>query len=380
MEDNSIPTETRVEKLVKKRKKVKWVLVVSIFCLLAFAAGYLFTTSDMGNNAADSFRSWFSNEDENVLPPGDNDEDQPPDEQKDPPGEEPKDPEDQTDLPDKENGADPEDPIIYAGQQLIIALPQGSGSTITEAQVVQSGTLDSSAKRIALTFDSGWLYEQTIPLLNVLDKYSVTATFFPRAYWIHDHPNLGREIVKRGHTMGNHSLTHPHMNKLTVEQLHYEMQESTRIIQEVTGVRPYLFRPPYGEYDQRLLKVLAEEGYPYSIMWTIDTLDWAAGTTRNVGGKQTYIDEDFIVNRVLNNASNNGIVLMHIGGADTVSALPRIIKGLQNMGYEFATVDEMLPPPGSGAVTHTVKSGETLFSISQRYGISVQQIINQNDL
>ncbi|HOL17627.1 MAG TPA: polysaccharide deacetylase family protein, partial [Bacillota bacterium] len=198
--------------------------------------------------------------------------------------------------------------------------------------------------------------------------------------WVKDNPDLAREIVKRGHTIGNHSLTHPHMKEMSAQQMRHEMQESTRIIQEITGVRPFLFRPPYGEYNQLLLEILAETGYPYSIMWTVDTLDWAAGTTMNIGGNQTYIDVDFIVNRALNNASDRGIILMHIGGAETVQALPRIIEGLRSKGYRLATVDEMLPPPGTGPLTHTVKSGETLFSIARRYGVSVQQIIEINNL
>ena len=270
----------------------------------------------------------------------------------------------------------PPKPVIYPGQKLVIPLPKEDD--LKASRVVHSGTVPGSKKQMALTFDSGWLYEQTIPLLNVLDQYEVTATFFPRALWVKDHPGLAQEILKRGHTLGNHSLTHPHMTGLTRAEMEHEIQESTRIIKQVTGIRPYLFRPPYGEYDQRLLEVLAENGYPYTVMWTIDTIDWAAGTTRIVGGKQVYIDTDFIVNRVLQNAGDNKIVLMHIGRPETVEALPRIIKGLRDKGYTFNTVDKMLPVPKTGPITHTVKKGETLESISQHYGVPVQKIIEAN--
>jgi peptidoglycan/xylan/chitin deacetylase (PgdA/CDA1 family) len=371
--------DNREKKAKPKRSKKFLVIIILALILTAFAAGYAVTASGFGEKAVEAFKLWMGGERQTVTPPDDQD---PPGPGEDPgkPGEDPGEPGENPVEPgvDPGNGDDPAEPVIYIGQVLTIPAAEGGGSTA--AQVIQSGILTSPKKQIALTFDSGWLYEQTLPLLNVLDQYKVTATFFPRALWVKDNPDLAKEIVKRGHTMGNHSLTHPHMREMTAQQMRHEMQESTRIIQETTGVRPFMFRPPYGEYNQLLLEVLAETGYPYSIMWTVDTLDWAAGTTRSVGGSQVYIDTDFIVNRVLNNASDKGIILMHIGGASTVQALPRIIEGLRTMGYQLVTVDEMLPAPGTGIVTHTVKSGETLYSIAQRYGVSVQQIVEQNKL
>ncbi len=285
--------------------------------------------------------------------------------------------------PDDKNDSDRDDststPIIYPGQKLII--PGSQETRPSASQVITSGTVNSGTKQIALTFDSGWLYSQTIPLLEVLDKYGIKATFYPRALWVYNekdpgssYPDLAREIIKRGHTMGNHSLTHPDMREMTEEQIRYEIQESTAIIKNTTGVRPFMFRPPYGVYDNRVLKILAQEGYPYTVMWTIDTHDWAA----EIRGQK--VTEDYIVNRVLNNASNNGIVLMHIGGQYTVDALPRIITGLQEKGYSFNTVDNMLPPPGGAAVTYTVKSGDTLYRIAVNHGVTIEAIIKANNL
>lgn len=375
------------EKTVKaKSSKKKTAIIILAVCLVAFSVGYAVTATGFGEKAVEAFKLWIGGERKTVDPPDDGNPQEPGEEPREPgeePGEEPVEPGNPEEPvnPGEEpgNGNDPAVPVIYGGQVLTISAAEGGGG-LTAAQTIQNGTLSSSTKQIALTFDSGWLFEQTIPLLNVLDQYNVTATFFPRALWVKDNPDLAKEIVKRGHTMGNHSLTHSHMKELSAQQMRHEMQESTRIIQETTGVKPFMFRPPYGEFNQLLLEVLAETGYPYSIMWTVDTLDWAAGTTMNIGGSQVYIDTEFIINRVLNNASDKGIILMHIGGASTVQALPRIIEGLRNKGYQMVTVDKMLPAPGTNAITHTVKSGETLFSIAQRYGISVQQIIERNQL
>ena len=369
----------------KKNTKGWMILLVLILVPLLFAAGYALSTGGTG----EKLRQWFGIGEMTVPPNGDDGPEAPGEPGDENPGEKPveEEPGGEPSEPGEEEPVEPqpdpdgpgEDPVIYVGQVLTIPVTGGGGSSISK--VITSGTISSGGKQIALTFDSGWLYEQTIPLLNVLDQYGVKATFFPRALWLKDHPDLGREIARRGHTMGNHSLTHPHMNEMSAAEIRTELRQSTQIIQDICGVRSYLFRPPYGEYNNQLLTILAEEGYPYTIMWTIDTLDWDAGNTRNVGGKQTYIDVDFIVNRTLNNASNNGIVLMHVGGADTVTALPRIIEGLRSRGYSFTTVDRMLPPPGSsGQVTHTVQSGDTLYSIARRYGVSVQQIIDANNL
>ena len=269
-------------------------------------------------------------------------------------------------------GDEPDTPIIYVNQQLII--PTSGNVTTDVSKVTKEGMISEGQKKIALTFDAGWLYDQTIPLLNVLDAYQVKSTFFLRALWAQDNPTLAQEIVKRGHVIENHSLTHGDLSKMTDQQIRNELRESNRILKEVTNSNPFLFRPPYGAYDTRMLRILAEEGFPYTIMWTVDTHDWA----HEIGGQQ--VTTDYLVNRVLNNASDNGIILMHVGGYNTVEALPRIITGLREQGYKIVTVNEMMPSPSVDVQIHTVRQGETLYSISRQYGVTVEQIILANGL
>lgn len=199
------------------------------------------------------------------------------------------------------------------------------------------GLVDRAGLDIALTFDAGWLFDQAIPILDVLDDYGIKATFFLRAYWVADHPDLAKEIKARGHSIQNHSLTHPHMKEMTEAEIRYEFTESTKIYSNILGIRPTLFRPPFGEYNSTVLKVAGEQGYPYTVLWTVDTHDWAD----SVSG--VTVTTDYIVNRALSNASDNGIVLMHVAYAKTPEALPRIIQGLKDKGYSFRTVAEMLP-------------------------------------
>jgi peptidoglycan/xylan/chitin deacetylase (PgdA/CDA1 family) len=208
--------------------------------------------------------------------------------------------------------------------------------TTTDASTVVSAGVNRATKQIALTFDAGWLYENTEALLNLLDKYNVKATFFARGLWVKEHPDLATEIVNGGHTLENHSLTHGHMSTMTDTEVENEIRQTTDIIRETTGYLPQLFRPPYGEYDERILKILKEEGYPYTILWTLDSYDWA----EEMNGVK--ITKDYLVNRVLKGASDNGIILMHVGGYETIGALPEIITGLRSEGYELVKVNDML--------------------------------------
>jgi len=202
--------------------------------------------------------------------------------------------------------------------------------------VIREGIDNNATKQLALTFDSGWFYENTEELLDLLDEYNVKATFFARGLWVKEHPDLAKEIINRGHALENHSLTHGHMSTMSDAEVENEIRETTDIIKVTTGCLPQLFRPPYGEYDERILKILIEEGYPYTILWTVDSHDWA----EELNGVK--ITKDYLVNRVLSKASDNSIILMHVGGYETVNALPEIITGLRSEGYELVKVSDML--------------------------------------
>lgn len=368
--------------MFKKKPAKNWKLVlVLVLVPLLLAGGFAFGAGGAG----EKLRQWFGGEE--IADPlnGEGDDETEESEESEEPeetsGEEPdSEPAEPRPVADDEGKT----PTIYVGQVLTIP-GAGTGSSSGKSVLIEKGILSTGKKEIALTFDSGWEYTHALPLLDELDKQGVKATFFPRADWVKKHPDLGRAIVDRGHTMGNHSLTHGDMTKMSAAEIRKEMRQSTKAIEDICRVRPYLFRPPYGAYNDRLLDILGEEGYPYTIMWSIDTIDWDAGNVRKVEGKNTLVDEDFIVNRVLKNSDSrkeSGIVLMHIGGDGgghlTVKALPRIIEGLRKQGYGFTTVDRMLPQPGKA--TYTVKKGDTLYGISRRHGVTVQQLIDANSL
>ena len=232
-------------------------------------------------------------------------------------------------VQESEPGPSKTNSIILQEQQTI-------ETSMDASTVVESGTDNQETKRIALTFDAGWEYANTETLLNLLDEYNVKSTFFARGLWVRDHPDLAMEIIKRGHTLENHSLTHDHIITKTDLEVQNEIRGTTDIVRETTGYLPQLFRPPFGEYDDRLLRILKAEGYHYTIMWTVDSHDWA----EELSG--VSITKEYVVNRVLGSASDNGIVLMHVGGYETINALPEIIASLKSQGYKLVRVNDML--------------------------------------
>lgn len=199
-----------------------------------------------------------------------------------------------------------------------------------EAVITEESELEMKkeweAKKIALTFDDGPHPVYTEQMLEVLEEAQVPATFFILGQNIEGHEDLVREIAEKGHLIGNHTFHHVQITGLSAEQAYEEIDETSRLIEELTGKGTEYVRPPFGTWNKGLESNL--DLIP--VMWTIDTRDW---TTQNV---------DSIVNHVVKNAGDNDIILLHDSYKSTVQATERIIKILQADGFEFVTVDEVL--------------------------------------
>ena len=131
--------------------------------------------------------------------------------------------------------------------------------------------------------------------------------------------------------MGNHSENHKNMSQLSDEEKKEELMKVHNKVQELTGYEMFLFRPPYGDYDNAVVKVAKDCGY-FTIQWDVDSLDWKDYGT------------DSIVSKVLNHEhlGNGSIILMHNGAKYTKDALPRVIAGLQEKGYEIVPVSSLI--------------------------------------
>nr|WP_228056695.1 polysaccharide deacetylase family protein [Microcoleus sp. LEGE 07076] len=201
---------------------------------------------------------------------------------------------------------------------------QLKGTTIRQAK------LDSQHKAIALTFDDGPWPKTTTQILDILKKNNIKATFFWVGRYLHTYPELGKQVVAAGHAIGNHTWNHQYI-KYNEDGAAREIDRTSSLIEELTGVKTTLFRPPGGILNNGLAAYAQKKKYTV-VMWSADSLDWRSAT-------QSLMDN------VLRQASSGGIVLMHDGGgnrAKTVQALPNIIARLKKQGYKFVTVPELL--------------------------------------
>ena len=182
---------------------------------------------------------------------------------------------------------------------------------------------------VSISFDASWGAEKTIPILDILDRYNVKTTFFLVGGWVDKYPEMVQEIASRGHEIGNHSDTHAHMNQLSEQQIKDELRMMSNKVEKLTGVRPTLFRPPYGEYNDRVLRVSRAEGYE-AVQWSIDSLDWKDRGTQDIIKQCTYRIEA------------GDIVLFHNDSNDIVNALPTVIEHYQTLGYKLIPVSDIL--------------------------------------
>ena len=193
-----------------------------------------------------------------------------------------------------------------------------------EYDVVHNKIINNENKLIALTFDDGPNYN-TNKVLDVLEKYNITATFFVLGSKIKGNEYILKRIVNSGHQIGNHTFNHLLLTRYDEETVLEEIKSTSDLIFEVTGTYPSLFRPSYGSVNSKIKKV---SECPI-IIWDIDTLDWK------------YHNSDRIAKRVINKARDGDIVLMHDVYSATANSLNVIIPKLQEKGYTFVTVSEL---------------------------------------
>ncbi len=129
--------------------------------------------------------------------------------------------------------------------------------------------VDTSEKKVAISFDAAWGDQYTAGILDILDTYNVKATFFLVNFWAEKYSDDVKMIYEKGHDIGNHSTTHPDMANLSEEQIKQELNTTAETIKSITGQRPVLFRPPYGSYSNHLIECAEDLGYT-TIQWDVD--------------------------------------------------------------------------------------------------------------
>ena len=190
-------------------------------------------------------------------------------------------------------------------------------------------SVETEEKRIAITFDCAWGTEHTDAILRELDRAGVKATFFMVEFWTEKYPEYVKKIDEAGHEIGTHSKTHLHMNGLSEAQIREELSSSAAAIENVTGKKAELFRPPFGEYNNLVIDTAKDMGL-YPVQWDVDSLDW----------KDLSAQE--IVSRIAEHTQSGSIILCHNNGLHTAEALPAVIDSLRAKGFEFVPIGELV--------------------------------------
>lgn len=189
--------------------------------------------------------------------------------------------------------------------------------------------VQTDEKKIAFTMNCAWNDSDIDSILETLEKNQVKITFFIVGEWADKYPEAVKKIYEAGHEIGSHSNTHPHVNNISEEKNLEEIQLSVNKIEKITGEKTKLYRTPYGEYNDKVIKVAQEKGY-YPIQWNLDTLDY-----KDLTGEEMW-------NRIKDKLSNGSIILSHNGTKNTASSLDMLIKNIKEKGYEIVKVSELI--------------------------------------
>ena len=223
--------------------------------------------------------------------------------------------------------------------------------------------LSSNNKLVALTFDDGPnpVATGTNEMLDVLAKHNVKATFFMLGTQVEEYPELARKVADAGHQVCSHSYSHDeshYLNQTSLEDVRTQIEKARTVIGQATGTEPHYMRPPGGNINEEAILAAdtLSDGY---IGWSVDTTDWMLPGS------------DSIVQTVLDQVEPGAVLLMHDGGGDrsqTVEAVDRLIPQLQDEGYRFVTIDELVQAilDERGGTGSSQASGDQSESASQQ--------------
>ena len=192
---------------------------------------------------------------------------------------------------------------------------------------------DTTQKVLYLTFDAGYENGYTGQILDVLKKHQVPAAFFLVGNYLEKEPDLVRRMVQEGHIVGNHTMHHPNMSKLSnKEAFQKELTELETLYTQVTGqqMKKY-YRPPQGVYSQENLQMAKELGYK-TVFWSLAYADWD-------NNSQPTAQQAF--DKLLPRVHNGAVILLHSTSKTNADILDRLLTKYQEMGYTFASLDAL---------------------------------------
>ena len=189
--------------------------------------------------------------------------------------------------------------------------------------------VETEENKIAFTMNCAWNADDIDSILETLEKNNVKITFFMVGEWIDKYQEAAKKIYEAGHEIANHSDTHKHVNNLSYEENVEEIKKANEKIKNITGKENILYRAPYGEYNNTVVKAAKENGY-IPIQWNLDTLDYTGLT-----GEEMW-------KRLDKKLKNGDIILSHNGTAYTADSLDMLIKNIKKKGFEIVKVSDLI--------------------------------------
>ncbi len=205
------------------------------------------------------------------------------------------------------------------------AIPTSS----TTGKLLPIYNVQTEEKKVAFTMNCAWNADDIDSILKTLQDNNSKITFFMVGDWMEKFPEAVKKIQEAGHEIASHSDTHPHVNNLSYEKNIEEIEKSNDKIEKIVGKRTKIYRPPYGEYNDTVIKAAQDKGY-FSIQWNLDTLDYTGLT-----GEDMW-------KRLEGKIKAGDIILSHNGTKHTADSLDMLLKKIKQKGLEVVTVSDLI--------------------------------------
>ena len=192
---------------------------------------------------------------------------------------------------------------------------------------------NTQEKVIYLTFDAGYENGCTAQILDALKKHNAPAAFFLVGHYIKENPDLVKRMVAEGHIVGNHTMHHPDMSKISEKAaFQKELTELETLYYAVTGQNmPKFYRPPQGNYSEENLKMAKELGYK-TVFWSLAYVDW--NTKSQPTAQQAF-------SKLLPRIHNGAVVLLHSTSTTNAQIMDELLTKWESLGYRFASITDL---------------------------------------
>lgn len=207
-------------------------------------------------------------------------------------------------------------------------LDTASEKVIRDYNGIAMGNKESN--RIYLTFDCGYENGYTEKILDTLKENDVKAIFFITGHYLNTAQDLVKRMIEEGHIVGNHTVNHKCLPNISDEEIKKEVMTLHNAVYEKFGYEMKYFRPPKGEFSERVIDVVNNLGYT-TVMWSAAYDDW---------DNEKQNREEYGKSKIIDNVHNGCVLLLHSTSKDNSVILDDVIKKIKEMGYEFKNIDE----------------------------------------